>query len=429
MLLTNNIAIIADDLTGANDTALQFLLRGCNTQILFDYQAIPEGKSYTQAWAISTETRNEDPDYAARKVYEITQGLLFNFNFEHVFKKIDSTLRGNIAHECWATMKALDYDAAVIVPAFPAENRTTIGGYQMLKGVPVERTEFARDPQSPIFESHIPTLLRQQVKEENYDDIDLIQFSTVTKGAGPILVELQSMIQQGKKLIVIDAMSKTDLEQIALAVKKCTYKVLPCGAAGLAQAFAGIWLADVNYHHIKKVIADLPVLIVSGSATDITKNQLMRLEEEEEVDAYFVKVPVEKVFSEPEQDYAQRIADSLKRVGVSVVQIEDFDCSDEFLENHNITKTELSSIITDFLGKLTRKIVDLQELILVSVGGETSYKCCHALDSKNLQLIDEVEPAIPLCLDYNSQWVITKSGNLGNPKTLINIVKYLEQHK
>ena len=68
MLLTNNIAIIADDLTGANDTALQFLLRGCNTQILFDYQAVPEGKSYTQAWAISTETRNEDPDYAARKV-------------------------------------------------------------------------------------------------------------------------------------------------------------------------------------------------------------------------------------------------------------------------------------------------------------------------------------------------------------------------
>ena len=99
------------------------------------------------------------------------------------------------------------------------------------------------------------------------------------------------------------------------------------------------------------------------------------------------------------------------------------------MENHNITKTELSSIITDFLGRLTKKIVDLQELILVSVGGETSYKCCHALNSKNLQLIDEVEPAIPLCLDYNSQWVITKSGNLGNPKTLINIVKYLEQHK
>ena len=36
MLLTNNIAIIADDLTGANDTALQFMMRGCNTQILFD---------------------------------------------------------------------------------------------------------------------------------------------------------------------------------------------------------------------------------------------------------------------------------------------------------------------------------------------------------------------------------------------------------
>lgn len=429
MLLSNNIAIIADDLTGANDTALQFHLKGCNTQILFDYQAVPEGKSYTQAWAISTETRNEDPDYAAKKVYEITQGLLYNFNFEHIYKKIDSTLRGNIAHECWATLRALDYDAAVIVPAFPAESRVTIGGYQMLKGVPVERTEFARDPQNPIFESHIPTLLRQQVKEENYDEIDLIQFSTVTKGAGPILVELNELIQQGKKLIVIDAMSRTDLEQIALAIKKCSFNVLPCGSAGLAQAFAGIWLADMSYQHIKKVIADMPVLIVSGSATDITKSQLLKLEEEDDVDAYFVKVPIEKVFSEPEDELAQRIADSFKKVGVAVVQVADFNCNDEFLDLHQTSKPDLHSTITDYLGALTKKVVDKTDLILVSVGGETSYKCCHALNSKNLQIIDEVEPAIPLCLDYNAQWIITKSGNLGSPKTLINIVKYLEQHK
>ena len=33
---TGTIGIIADDLTGANDTALQFNLSGANTQILFD---------------------------------------------------------------------------------------------------------------------------------------------------------------------------------------------------------------------------------------------------------------------------------------------------------------------------------------------------------------------------------------------------------
>ena len=41
---------------------------------------------------------------------------------------------------------------------FPNEGRITVGGYQMLKGVPIERTEMARDPYSPIYESHIPTV-------------------------------------------------------------------------------------------------------------------------------------------------------------------------------------------------------------------------------------------------------------------------------
>ena len=59
---TGTIGIIADDLTGANDTALQFNLSGANTQILFDYAQAPEGALNTQVWAISTETRNAQKD-------------------------------------------------------------------------------------------------------------------------------------------------------------------------------------------------------------------------------------------------------------------------------------------------------------------------------------------------------------------------------
>ena len=54
MFISNNIGIIADDLTGADDTALQFHLRGANTQILLDDSIIPENKVSTQVWAIPT---------------------------------------------------------------------------------------------------------------------------------------------------------------------------------------------------------------------------------------------------------------------------------------------------------------------------------------------------------------------------------------
>ena len=68
MFISNNIGIIADDLTGADDTALQFHLRGANTQILLDYSVLPENKVNTQVWAIPTETRNSDAPSAYEKV-------------------------------------------------------------------------------------------------------------------------------------------------------------------------------------------------------------------------------------------------------------------------------------------------------------------------------------------------------------------------
>ena len=96
--------------------------------------------------------------------------------FEYFYKKIDSTLRGNIAVETLAMLDAIGYDAAVIAPAFIREGRITIGGYQLLKGVPIERTDAARDSYAPIYDSYIPDILKKQVNESFYV-IQLQQFN------------------------------------------------------------------------------------------------------------------------------------------------------------------------------------------------------------------------------------------------------------
>ena len=70
-----------------------------------------------------------------------------------------------------------------------------------------------------------------------------------------------------------------------------------------------------------------------------------------------------------------------------------------------------------------------RDAILITVGGETSFKCCKAINSNSLQIIDAICPAIPLCLDTKAQWVVTKSGNLGTTTTLVEIVQYLEHHE
>lgn len=434
MIISNLIGIIADDLTGANDTALQFHLRGSNTQILLDYEAYLQNIKNAQTWAISTETRNVEPDVAYSKVKAATQTVIDKLNLEFFYKKIDSTMRGNIAVETLAMLDVLKWDAAIIVPAFPSEGRITVGGYHLLKGVPIERTEVARDVHSPIFESHIPTLLKSQLDEHDKDLVGLIELSTIMNGAGPILFKLNELIAQGKKLIITDAVSITDIEQIVLAINKSDYNILPSGASACAQVLGNIWLPEMKNQHISKTIPELPKLIVSGSATQLTETQIKKLSDSDDFDnTYFINLDIKTIIDGVNDELVTRIINNLGSSNIVVVNtsylIKDFDgFSDECLEA-GLTKSKLASQITDFLAELTKKVVSRRDVILITLGGETSYKCCSAIDSLQLQLVDEVAPSIALSIDHKAQWIVSKSGNLGTSNTLIDILKYFEQHE
>lgn len=86
MKLSNIVGIIADDLTGANDTALQFKKCIAETKILLNPSIPPEDDSNTEVWAISTETRNVSPEIARQKIITTIQNLTTNLNLEHFYK-------------------------------------------------------------------------------------------------------------------------------------------------------------------------------------------------------------------------------------------------------------------------------------------------------------------------------------------------------
>lgn len=435
MIINSNItAIIADDLTGANDTALQFHMHGANTQILLNNEAELLNEKGTMTWATSTETRNVDAETAYHCVKTATKMFVDNLNPDYFYKKIDSTVRGNIAIEVLAILEVLQYDASTIIPAFPTEGRVTIGGYHLLKGIPIERTEMARDPHSPIRESHLPTLLKSQLDESYHHLVGLIELKTVIKGAGPILMALNELIKEGKKLIVVDAVSTTDIEQVVLAMNKSDYKILPTGTAAAAQVLSNIWYSDLSANHINKTIPELPKLVVSGSATEITAKQIKRLEESDEFEnTLFIEVNLKDIISWNFDELTERISNNLTQNNIVVVHTSDliteFDGFSEELLKADLTKASLACLITDYLAELTKQILEKRQAILITLGGETSYKCCQAIGASQLQLIDEVVPAIALSLDHNAQWIVTKSGNLGGINTLIDILKYFEHHE
>lgn len=435
MNTSNYIAVIADDLTGANDTALQFFLRGCKTQVAFGEDISVDENLNTEVFALSTETRNVTPDISFERVKKVCETILKKYNFEYVYKKMDSVLRGNVAVEVSTILDSMEYDAAVIFPAFPSEGRTTVGGYHLLKGLPVQRSEFSRDPFSPVTESNIVNLLRNQLPEDKKQNVDIISLDIVMKGAGPILTKLNELISKGKKMIVADAVTTTDLEQIALAVSKSTYNILPCGSAGGAQALSKIWYSETEEKVIRNIeIPKLPKLMVSGSATEMTASQIRRLQDNDDFDNIsFLPIRPENIFTNDFENIASKVISDLSRGCVVVLHssqlTEDGEKLNSLLLEYELTKEMFISKICDYLAAISRSVLQQKQAVLITVGGETSYKCCRAIGCKSLEITDTVAPAIPLGIDNKGQYIVTKSGNLGSQNTLIDIVRYFEQDK
>ena len=436
MAMTGAIGIVADDLTGANDTALQFFIKGSNTEIIFDTDENIQNHPNVGTFALTTESRNINAKEAAQKVWEGAKKLKDNLSVEYFYKKIDSTLRGNIAVETLAMLDAIGYDAAVIAPAFIREGRITIGGYQLLKGVPIERTDAARDSYAPIYDSYIPDILKKQVNESFYDSIATIQLNVVAKGAGPITTKLNELVSGGKKLIVADAVSAIDLEQIVLAITKSQFNILPVGSAGLANALGNVWLPLNNSEPVQKIIPKLPKLILSGSKNSMTTAQINKLLLDDDIDnVYSIDLKLQDILSNDSDAMAERIIhnfgkDNIVIAHVSKIQDEtQEEKGKEKLIDEGITKEMLASMITDYLANIAQKVKKMSECILITIGGETSYKCTNAVNCEYLQVVDSILPAISLCMDSNAGFIVTKSGNMGSITALVDIVNYFKNHE
>lgn len=436
MAMTGAIGIVADDLTGANDTALQFFIKGSNTEIIFDTDENIQNHPNVGTFALTTESRNIDAKEAAQKVWEGAKKLKENLSVEYFYKKIDSTLRGNIAVETLAMLDAIGYDAAVIAPAFIREGRITIGGYQLLKGVPIERTDAARDSYAPIYDSYIPDILKKQVNESFYDSIATIQLNVIAKGAGPITTKLNELVSGGKKLIVADAVSAIDLEQVVLAISKSQFNILPVGSAGLANALGNVWLPLNNSEPVQKIIPKLPKLILSGSKNSMTTAQINKLLLDDDINnVYSIDLKLQDILSNDSDAMAERIIhnfgkDNIVIAHVSKIQDEtQEEKGKEKLIDEGITKEMLASMITDYLANIAQKVKKMSECILITIGGETSYKCTNAVNCEYLQVVDSILPAISLCMDSNAGFVVTKSGNMGSITALVDIVNYFKNHE
>ncbi len=432
------VGIVADDMTGANDTALQFFPASSETRIVLDLEQPPASPEDNEdrVWAINTDSRHRDPNTAEALVSRAVTLMREQYGVDNFYKKMDSTLRGNIAHECLAMLDVLQADCAVIAPAYPQEGRRTVGGYQLVQGIPVERTTVGRDPLAPVRMSHIPTLLEQMTTPEI---VGYIPLSTVLHGAGPLVRELGELIRDGKKLVVVDATSTEDLEQIALAIEKIqkTAKVVPAGSGGLAQALTRFWLADTQHKHEAVPTAPAPILIVSGSNSEVTRDQMVQLIENYRYYGEGSRLEIfdlspEKILGlTPLDGDVEQILKALDGTNTVILSTslkeENYFQTLKLAKEHEISDKQATLMAQERLAQLTKRVMQEKTVKLVVTGGETASHVCREIESRLLKVIAQAEPAVPLTQDNQGRFIVTKSGSFGHPMTLANIVRYLKQ--
>ncbi|MCD6325437.1 four-carbon acid sugar kinase family protein [Candidatus Bathyarchaeota archaeon] len=414
------LGVIADDFTGACDVAVQFKKQGLETVVLTDIEFLGSFKGVFDVVVVDTETRNLTSEDAYRKVRRAVR-LLRQNNVKLVYKKIDSTLRGNIGAEINAVIDELDVKAIIVAPAFPDQKRTVINGYLLVNGEPLEKTEYAYDPLSPVSGSRVSMLIEKQAKKK----VGEILLSQIRKDVDLIVKEIRSQIEAGKEVIVADAEIQSDLERIAEA--SLALNVLLCGSAGLASALSS------------RLTVQSRVLVVSGSVNKVTLNQIEMAVKK--LDVKLIEPVLSGILQDKERidevsddlvDEAEKALaegkDVIIRLASSRSLISEIQDAGKRL---GMNKLQVADLLLSILSRATRKILGghcFKGLILI--GGDTSIRIMDALGAKAIRSEGEFLPGIPsgriiggIC---DGMQVVTKAGGFGDRYTLVKIIRSLK---
>ena len=215
--------VIADDLTGGNATGV--LLKQLNYRaitVLNTDNFKPEFLDSCDCVIYPTDSRAMSPEDAYKVVYDSTK-LLASPEVKVYSKRIDSTLRGNVGVEIDAMLDCLGDDyVAVLAPAFPSSGRVVCGGYMLVNGIPLHKTDIAIDPKTPVKISEVAAVVREQSKYQ----VSSFYLKDLMHGKHQLARQMVAAVQGGSRILSFDCISQEDLDLIADACITSGLKVV-----------------------------------------------------------------------------------------------------------------------------------------------------------------------------------------------------------
>lgn len=388
-----DLVVIADDLSGAAESAGALLMRTSRSTVVLAPSGAPT-RPADAALTIDTNSRGLAAADAARVVREVATSLKAA---TVVVKKVDSLLRGNVAAEVAALADELDR-TPVIAVSLPALSRTVRDGVLHVDGTPLHRTALWHVERGSAPRSVSAALAPMQTT--------LIDQEVVTAGVAAVTAALR-VADAGELVPVCDAQSDADLDVIAEATCTVWARPLLVGSAALVHAAARHVL------HVVPEQAGLPsghrpgsLLIAVGSKAPSIGTQLDRLASS----AAYVKL------LSPDQLLSGTTAPlhEIDAAGVVVLAID---------PRSPVDPSASAALVDAFADVVASVAPRFGGLVLT--GGETARSVLDRLGVEELTVRAELGPGTVLSSAPSGQVVVTRPGSFGDADSLIRVAELL----
>lgn len=397
----NRAIVIADDMTGANDTGAMLADQGFRASSSPTAQ-VSGALRYAEALTIHADSRAMPQQDVYNCVRALTEA--YGRSAALLSKRIDSTLRGNVGAEIDAVLDGLGEPAcACVVTAAPRAERVCRDGKVYVAGVALDQTDISRDVRCPIDTADVCELIRRQSARQ-----------TALIPLGDVRGELDAALaKRTEDILVFDAETDEDIERIADAVAKRATRVVAIDPGNFTTAYA------------KRVLRkeEGRTLLLIGSRSEASLRQLEYLERKGMVRR--VTPDLDRLLGGEAQAERQSV---LKQLGQRA-QTDSLLCVT--LAGTRISERSRQSAqqISDTFARLGAYVLDAMPQIdlCYASSGDVSQSLLRVMKAQGERLISEV---IPLAVygeiiggPYHGLRLLTKGGAIGREdaiETLIN---------
>jgi len=388
------LAILADDLSGASEAAAAFLLRTTRIAVHLYTPAHGTGvASSERVLAIDTDSRRSSPVDAAARV----QAALASLSGVPVLKKVDSLLRGNLSSEVEA-LRGLLGAAPIVATALPVADRVVVDGVLRVGGVPLHQTRLWHAERNPA-----PRTVAEALAPL---DTWAVPLATVRRGVDALAQSLAAAAAAGL-VAVCDSESDSDLDAVYAASHRVSERPLLVGSAALAAAAARALEPDDQQPAAGMPVAEA-VLVVAGSAAPSLPVQLPALESSADA---VLRLDPHALLRDP--DAARReVAARVRGARCAVVS----------LDGRSGVRPDLAPRLAAALAQaVASPAADGRALVLT--GGETAREVLDLLGIDRLLPVAERWGAV--ISRAGGRLVVTRPGSFGGPTSLADLVTSL----